>query len=79
MILYEKSLSYERLLFVINSVLSLFYNTVKSVPNPIKTQPIKVFGVNFSCRKINARINVKIILNLSMGTTFDTSPKEIAL
>ena len=50
------------------------YRTIIKVPMPIRMQPIKDFGVNFSCRNTKASTKVIITLNLSTGTTFDTSP-----
>ena len=63
---------------VIHSIVS-FYITINIVPAPIRTQPINDLTVNSSCRKAKASINVIITDNLSIGTTFDTSPACIAL
>lgn len=49
-------------------------STINKVPAAIKTQPITDFGVTFSCRKTNAKISVRTVLILSMGTTFEASP-----
>ena len=47
------------------------YRTIIKVPMPIRIQPIKDFGVNFSCRNTKASTKVIKTLNLSTGTTFD--------
>ena len=50
------------------------YKAMINVPIPMNIHPIKDFTVNFSCNKRKANSIVITILNLSMGTTFDTSP-----
>lgn len=55
------------------------YNTISSVPAPIRAQPIPDFRVIFSFKKTKAKIRVITTLNLSIGTTFDASPTWSAL
>lgn len=55
------------------------YKTITKVPAVIKIEPMSDFVLNSSCRKTNASTRVKRTLNLSIGTTFETSPIWIAL
>ena len=57
----------------------LGHSTISSVPTPMSTHPINDFGVNFSCRNMNASTSVKTTLNLSTGATFQASPSCSAL
>ena len=57
----------------------LGHSTISSVPAPMSTHPINDFGVNFSCRNMNASTSVKTTLNLSTGTTLQASPSCSAL
>ena len=52
--------------------------TIIKVPANSSNEPIRVFQVNASPRKITANSIVRTRLHLSMGTTFDTSPTFIA-
>ena len=58
----------------VSAILICFYSTIRSVPAPIRAQPIRDFAVNFSCRNTKANTSVMITLSLSIGTTFDASP-----
>ena len=53
---------------------SSLHKAMINVPIPMNIHPIKDCTVNFSCNKRKANSIVITILNLSMGTTFDTSP-----
>ena len=53
---------------------SIHHRTISRVPAPIRTQPIRDFVLNSSCRKTNANTSVMTTLSLSIGTTFDASP-----
>ena len=45
------------------------YHTIKIVPVAMSAQPMSDFTVNVSCKKINAKTKVKIMLSLSTADT----------
>ena len=50
------------------------YKTITRVPAARRIEPTSDFKVNCSCKNTKARIKVKTVLILSIGTTFDASP-----
>lgn len=54
-------------------------STIRRVPPVISTAPITDLTLTASCRKMNASTIVMTRLNLSMGTTLETSPIWMAL
>ena len=55
------------------------HKIMTKVPAVISTPPRAVFRVIFSCKKTKASTMVMTTLNLSMGTTRETSPIWMAL
>ena len=55
------------------------YKTIINVPAAMRMQPMMDLALNFSFKKIKAKIKVMTTLSLSMGTTLEASPNCRAL